>query len=118
MTSTKVPQGRDWDLAKAHARHPDHERLVVQDAGEEPAEVLGVAVGGTDELPEQVAACGNGLDRRLGVTAGIGDVAPRRLEHGRVGPTGAERGERSLCRGAGGGLGLTQAGWRSPTGRS
>jgi hypothetical protein len=101
-----VPQGPGpragiGQVAQAHARHLDHERVVVQDAGEEPAELLGVAVGGTDELPEPVAACSNGIGGRLGVTAGIGDVAPRRLKHGRVGPAGAERGERGLRPGAG-----------------
>src|SRR4029450_720993 len=60
-------------------------------------------VGGTDELPEQVAACRDGRVGRPVVTAGIGDVAPRRLKHRRGAPVGAERGERGLRCGAGGG---------------
>ena len=41
-------------------------------------------------------AARTGRGGRPVVTAGIGDVAPRRLEHGRDGPAGAERGERGL----------------------
>ena len=103
VVSGPGPRAGIGQVAQAHARHLDHERAVVQDAGEEPAELLGVAVGGTDELPEQVAACSNDLVGRPGVTAGIGDVAPRRLEHGRVDPAGAEHAERGLRCGAGGG---------------
>jgi hypothetical protein len=103
------PQGRDW-AGRPGARAPSRPQGRCRPGRRRGA---GRALWCCGRRHGRAARTGRGVPRRSrrasGVTAGIGDVAPRRLGHGRVGPAGAERGERRFARRGGWGVGLTLA---------